>query len=701
MRRPQTQEELRSVLGLFGYMSRFVPDMATKTYNLRILMASKGKFVWTQEHENDYRELKNIIENASALAYFSPKRRTRLIVDASNVGLGGTLVQFEDNTDEKPLIVSNAHKSLTQTERNYSPTEKEALACVWGVEKFKEFLLGRKFELETDHQALISTFNPRKTPPGRVERWAMRLQIYDFKIIHKPGKSNVADPISRMAEPEPNPQNFDDHDDKIYLNAVLESVAVDIYEIADEIKNDPELQLVKEAILNDSWYQPEIKEGAKAYVPYKESLSVYGDHIVRDCRLVIPKSLRERLMALAHEGHPGETQMTKRLRLRVWWPMMDKEAKEIVKKCEGCQLTQRSMPPEPMNRRMMPLEPWVDVALDFLSVVSGLYLLVVVDYFSRFMEAKFMKRITANLTVKELERIFTNLGYPYTITLDNGRQLVGTDMESYCKERKITLKHSTPQWPQENGEVERQNSSLLKRLRISYNLGRDMEQDLLEYLMMYNSVPHTVTGKTPTQLLYGRNIRTKIPEFRDIERMYDTPNEEYHDKDTASKYFSKEREDMVRGAKPSSLQVGDTVRMKNLQRQNKLDSLFSKEKFVVTNKVGSRTTVRSETTNREYDRNSSHLLKIPASTPSNENPSNPRETSIPEAVASPDETFVIPQSPNNTKHFFQSVPVTSTPAPPATEPSRSPDRATTRPTRIKMLPSKLKGFVMDSKPSAR
>lgn len=117
-----------------------------------------------------------------------------------------------------------------------------------------------------------------------------------------------------------------------------------------------------------------------------------------------------------------------------------------------------------------------------------------------------MTRITARETVERLNKIFRRLGFPRTITLDTAKQFVSLEFSSYCKQNGIFLNYSTPYWPQQNGEVERQNRSLLKRLQMSCALKRNWRQDLDDYLTMYYSTPHSATGKTPTELLTGRTI---------------------------------------------------------------------------------------------------------------------------------------------------------------------------------------------------
>ncbi|KAG5865353.1 hypothetical protein JTB14_037363 [Gonioctena quinquepunctata] len=119
-----------------------------------------------------------VLTKPPTLSYFDPKKRTRLIADASPVELGAVLIQFECDT---PKVVSFASKGLSDTEKRYSQTEKESLALVWAVERFYFYLTGLEFELVTDHKPLEAIFKPTSRPPARIERWVLRLQAFNSK----------------------------------------------------------------------------------------------------------------------------------------------------------------------------------------------------------------------------------------------------------------------------------------------------------------------------------------------------------------------------------------------------------------------------------------------------------------------------------------------------------------------------------------
>lgn len=603
--------------------------MATINGPLRELLKQKSQFVWLKGHQESFDSIKALVGSANSLGYYDPNDRTLVVTDASGVGLGAVLIQFRGNL---PRVISYASKSLSVTEKKYPPIEKEALGIVWAVERFRVYLLGITFELETDHRPLETLFSTTSRPTARIERWLLRIQAFRFKVVYRKGSANLADCLSRLAA-HVDDQDWNE-DSEVFIRRVVvetlsslsfsidceefdsgteciirsvqECAAIDIAEVINATLADPELQKLIECINNNKWSQEDLKD----YAPFRLELSNVNNLVMRGTKLVIPKCLRSRMCQLAHEGHPGQSMMKRRLRERCWWPGIDKDAVKTCETCEGCQLVQTTNPPEPMIRRILPEKPWIDVAIDFLGPMpTGEYILVIVDYYSRFMEIEIMHRITAQETIKRLRRVFRTWGPPRTITLDNAKQFISTEFGEFCKTNGIHLNHTSPYWPQANGEVERQNRSLLKRMKIAHALYDDWKAELDNYLDLYNNTPHTITGKAPSELLQGRKLRSKLPTFEDLEST--PPSSDFRDQDFGKKMQQKEREDARRRAKPSDLTAGDIVLMKNPLPSNKLSTNFLKEKFTVLNRKESNVTVQSNDTGKKYDRNVSHLKKLP------------------------------------------------------------------------------------------
>lgn len=355
-------------------------------------------------------------------------------------------------------------------------------------------MFGRTFELITDHKALETIFAPTSKPCARIERWVLRLQSYKFKVIYKPGKNNIADPLSRLVTTE-SPQPCFDYGTEEYVNhiAMLAApVAIKMCEISKASELDETIQAVKIGLNTSVW--------AEKAMPFKISeteLCFAGNILLRGNRIVMPEALRERTIELAHGGHPGMTKMKQRLRAKVWWPKIDTDAENCVKKCHGCTMVSAPSAPEPLIRTELPSKPWQYIAIDYMGPLpSGHNLLVVVDYYSRFIEVEiFGKTIDSCETIKCLRQIFARFGFPETMKADNARQFTSDEFLSYCRENNIARGETIPYWPQQNGEVERQNRSILKRLIISQNENRDWKRDLQEYLHMYRATPHSTTAQ--------------------------------------------------------------------------------------------------------------------------------------------------------------------------------------------------------------
>ena len=151
--KPSNTQEVRSLLGLANYTSKYIPDFATITAPLRELTKKNAKFEWNNLHQEAFEKVTNALSSEPCMAYFDKDKETFVIVDASPVGVSGILAQ-KPRHSENHKVVAYASRTLTNVEQRYSQTEKEALAIVWAVEHFHLFLFGNEFTLVTDHKPL-------------------------------------------------------------------------------------------------------------------------------------------------------------------------------------------------------------------------------------------------------------------------------------------------------------------------------------------------------------------------------------------------------------------------------------------------------------------------------------------------------------------------------------------------------------------
>ena len=667
--KPSNASEVRSFLGLITFCSRFVPNLSTLADPLRKLTRKNQPFKFGEVEQQAFEALKQALSKAETLAYFDVNAKTMVMADASPIGLGAILIQKQDGI---PRVVSYASRSLSAVERRYSQTEKEALGLVWACEKFHPYIYGVEFDLLTDHKPLQFIYSPRSKPCARIERWMLRLQPYRYRVVHIPGIKNVADPLSRLVK-----ENSTDEHSRLqeqtegyirYIAVNATPNAVTTREVEQASRDDDELKAVREGIRTGKW-----DNCNKLYSAVANELCIIGKLVLRGTRIVVPKKLRPRILALAHEGHLGIVGTKQALRLKVWWPGLERDAERHCKSCHGCQITSRPNAPEPIRSTSLPSEPWEDIAMDFLGPLpNGESVLVIIDYYSRYYEFEIMKTTTAEKTISVLSKVFARHGLPVTVSSDNGPQFISKEFAAYMKESGIKHHLVTPKWPQANGEVERQNASLVKRMKIAQAEGGDWKTEILKYVAQYRAKPHPCTRKSPGELLFGRRIRTKLPELRHGSG----DDTDVRDRDAEQKGISKLYADTRRQAKEADIMIGDSVLVKR-EKQDKMDSTFKPSPFQVIDKQGSKVTVESPD-GALYDRNVSWVKRYNEPQDTEPEPENnaSEEPSITTGSIEPETT----ESPSTlTQHPTEKLPPVS--------PRRS--------TRDRKTPSRYNDFVVD------
>jgi transposase InsO family protein len=598
-RAPNTPTEVRSFLGLVNYSCRFIPNLATKSEPLRRLTKKDEPFLWGKEQEEAFRELKAQLGDAKTLGYFDRHAETYVISDASPVGLGAVLVQKQGGENQ---VIAYASRSLTDVETRYSQTEKEALGLVWACEHFHMYLLGTKFVLVTDHKPLEVLYSPRSKPSARIERWVLRLQSYDYVVQYQPGKTNIADPLSRLSckSAGVNSQNVAEE----YVRFVAQEAvpkAMTARQVEECSHHDPELARIRECIRSEDWENSKLSK----YYPVRDELCIVGKLVLRGTRLVIPQELRGKVMSIAHEGHVGMSATKLRLRTKVWWPEIDKDVVKYIESCHGCQLVGKANPPEPICPTELPPGKWQDLAMDFLGPMpTGEYLFVVIDYYTRYYEVEITTSVTAKRTVEMLCKMFAVHGLPFSITSDNGPQFISRELQVFFEEHGIRHRRVTPRWAQANGEVERQNRSMLKSMKIAQSQGKNWRSELLIYLGAYRSTPHSTTGVAPAELLFGRKIRTKLPELQ----RYEVNDEEVRDRDLYKKVKSSGQMDVKRRAEKCDLELGDQVLVK-ADKQDKLSTNFKPVPYEVVQRNGNMVVIESPQKVR-YKRNITEVKRF-------------------------------------------------------------------------------------------
>ena len=198
---PKDVSQLRAFLGLLNYYHRFLPDVATVLEPLHQLLRKGSKWAWLEQQQTAFEEAKELLQSTDLLVHFDPEKELVLATDASDYGVGAVLSHKTKNGTERPI--GYVSRSLQEAERKYSTLEKEALAIIFSVKKFHQFLYGHRFIIKTDHKPLEGLLNEKKGIPSqaapRIQRWALTLASYEYEISYKAGQTNGnADGLSRL-----------------------------------------------------------------------------------------------------------------------------------------------------------------------------------------------------------------------------------------------------------------------------------------------------------------------------------------------------------------------------------------------------------------------------------------------------------------------------------------------------------------------
>ena len=197
--RPKTAKQVKQFVAMGSYYRRYVKDFAGKVRPM-VELTKKGKrFLWSEACERSFEQLKRALVSSDIMGYpLNDAGDFILDVDASDVGIGGILHQMQEGRER---VIAYASRALNKAETNYCITEKELLAVRFFIEYFRQYLLGRRFVVRTDHQALIWLFK-LKEPRGKIARWIEILSQYDFAIEYRAGRKQAhCDALSRCENP--------------------------------------------------------------------------------------------------------------------------------------------------------------------------------------------------------------------------------------------------------------------------------------------------------------------------------------------------------------------------------------------------------------------------------------------------------------------------------------------------------------------
>ncbi|XP_031335480.1 uncharacterized protein K02A2.6-like [Photinus pyralis] len=608
---PTNVHEVRSLLGILNYVGKFLPNLATNTQVLRELTNKRKKWEWSDAHEKAFKFLKKQLSNAQKLAYFDVNKNTHLYVDAGPIGLGAILSQEANNKTE---IIAYASRTLTQVEQRYSQIEKETLAATWAIQHFHIYLYGTTFTLHTDHKPLLSILsNPQSSPSARIERLCLRTQPYQFKIVHQPGVSNPSDYLSRHPTTDEGINKNDKIEEYVYFiaqNSMPKTMTVE--EVRQKTQEDALLNKLKEALQNNDyklWENPQLKP----YKSIKEELTIYQGVVLRKNRILIPTSMQERVIQLAHKGHLGIVKTKQLLRTKVWFANMNEMVDKYVKSCHACQAVTPFKQRNPLETTEMASHAFGSVDVDYAGPFpNGKYAFLLIDEYSRFPIVEIIPSTNFKHLKAILDKTFAIFGIRQKLKSDNGPPFNGKELKSYLSSMHIKHHPITPYWPEANGVAERFVKTLKKSLLCAFLETHDMEAQLQEFLINYRSSPHQTTEKSPYELIFNREVNTFLPSIIQTGNSNYNPSIEHTKRETRNN-----KANIKRRTKPHTFTLGDKVLCKQI-KHNSLTPYYDPYPWKITRITGAQ--IEGEREGRKIIRNSSFFKSfIPRTNPSNPN----------------------------------------------------------------------------------
>ena len=602
---PESKEAVRSFLGMIGFLSKFIPRYAELTAPLRTLTRKEVKFSWGKEQQQAFEKLKRSITSDSVIAFFDPRRPITLRCEASfNEGISAGLFQ---ETEEGSRPVHFISRALTDTEKRYSQTEKDALSIAWAKERLRMYLLGApRFKIITAHKPLIPLFSkPAAKLPPRIEKWVMNLQDMDYEIVYVPGKDE-ADPLDYLSRHPVLGAEDDNVESRV--KAVMETHAVIIDKILAETKTDPQLQKVKERIIKADWEQFRQDMDVQPFISISQELYIAEGLVFRLKQIVIPRALQRKVIKAAHsQGHLGMSKLKQMIREKYWFPRMNSMIENIVKECFECQVTTKQSRREPVKLVDIPSEPWETLAIDFGGpYADGHYNLVVIDKRTRYVEVERTYSTSAKATTKRLIKIFSTHGIPRVIESDNGPPFSSKEFQQFIEENGIQHHRITPLHPQANGEAESFMRLLNKTEQIASITGEDSEGAIAKMLIGYKSTPHPATQTSPYRALMNREVRTKIDHTKSIaeEAVEKSKNTDITEAD--HQYKKKMKTYADKNTLERNFVRGDHVLVRQIKK-HKLSTAYEPQFYVIIEINGSSIKARRINDDKLIHRDASHF----------------------------------------------------------------------------------------------
>ncbi|GJW81794.1 reverse transcriptase domain-containing protein [Tanacetum coccineum] len=513
---PTTVKGIRSFLGHAGFYRRFIQDFSKIARPMTHLLEKETPFIFSKECIEAFETLKMKLTQAPILVAPDWDLPFEIMCDASDFAVGAVLGQRKTKHFQP---IHYASKTMTEAQAHYTTTEKELLAVVYAFEKFRPYLVLSKSIVYTDHSALKYLLAKQDAKP-RLLRWILLLQEFDVVIRDKKGAENLAaDHLSRLENP---------HQSELEKKEITETFPLETLGMVTFRGDD-----------NAPWFADFANYHAGNFVikgmSSQQKRKFFKDvkHYFWDdpflfkirANLVIRRCVSGQeafdILKACHSrptgGHYGANYTAKKIfDSGFYWPTIYKDAHDFVTRCDICQrqgkISQRDEMPQNSIQVCEIFDMWgIDFMGPFPSSRGNKYILVAVDYLSKWVEAKALPTNDARVVCKFLKSLFARFGAPRAIISDRGTHFCNDQFAKVMLKYGVTHRLSTAYHPQTSGQVEVSNRGLKRILERSIGENRTSWSDKLDdALWAFRTAYKTPIGCTPYKLVYGKACHLPI-----------------------------------------------------------------------------------------------------------------------------------------------------------------------------------------------
>jgi hypothetical protein len=560
---PQSQSDIRKFNGFVQYYKEFIPNLQKFLKPINRLQKKNVKFKWSDECQQSLVYIINFIKEKAVLLVPDLNKTFRIHTDASNLGIGCVLSQQDSNGKWRPVEFRS--RALNNAEMKMSTTHKECLAIKYALDKFRYYIEYIEFELYTDHKALEYLMTT-KDLSGKLARWAITIQEFKMKIIHKPGKLNiVADALSRVPAgkaPEdkidevlytiaqlfseqpidkPPPDSTEDilcfnntTDNPIPTSTMMIAqkkdsicVAIKEYLFHNKLPDNPKMANNVKVLSGDCVI---INEILYKHIPDWDSR--YFDVFLGNFKIVVPKALIDSVLKTCHDnataGHVGFQKTLYNVTQRYYWSSMFKDTEHYCKTCTVCQQVKKPTTKElGYMTGYKPLKPFDVLAVDLMgpyprSKLGNLYMLVIVDMFTKIVEIFPLKSDETTVIVQKVFITCCRYSFPTAILSDNGPQFISNVWNGLMRKLRIDPLKCPPHAARCNlaERVIKNIKSFIKAYTLSDNNYKEWDRDIPYLIMMLRATIHCSIGMTPFELMFGRKYHNPIHDYLEFEIIF-------------------------------------------------------------------------------------------------------------------------------------------------------------------------------------